>query len=150
MIRAATPADMPALLEMGRAFHAETGHEKANDFCTFDPGSFEKTLAILGQAGLLLVKEIGGEAVAMAGTDVAPTIYNHDVLLGREVFWYAAPAFRKGLGRDLLAGLEEIARGRGARLFYGVAESGARSTALARIYTGRGYNLAETSFCKRL
>ncbi len=147
MIRAARPADMPAMLAMGRAFNEEAGYAEAVPFCEV---TFEANLAIFGHAGLLLVVEKGGQVVGMAAADVAPSVCNHAVKIGREAFWYVAPEHRKGVGKKLLAALEYAAVERGATFFDVVAEDGKRSLALARIYRAAGYSPTESTFRKRL
>lgn len=148
MIRPATADDAPRLLEMGRAFFAESGHE--SEETPFDPESFAQTLALLARHNLLLVMEKGGAAVGMAAADVAPAYWNHKILLGREAFWYLSPDHRKGDGRKLLAALEAASKDYGAHFFDVVAESGHRSKALGRVYESAGYVPAETAYRKRL
>lgn len=147
MIRAATPDDGPDLMRMGAAFFAESGH--AAEF-PFDPLSFAHTCACLGQAATLLVVEIDGRVVGMAGADVAPSICNHSVLVARETFWYCDPSHRKGVGRKLLPALEALLMQRGVSRFDVVAESGKRSDALARVYRAGGFSPSEHTFSKWL
>ncbi len=150
MIRTARPDDLPTMIEFGRAFHKEAGHEERHAFCTFVDEDFAATLKALGQAGLLLAVEKDGRVVGMAAADMAPAIYNHKVLLGRECFWYLDPNHRKGLGRQLIGALEATTKSFGARLFDVVAEEGKRSDALARMYRAGSYSPAERTFRKEL
>lgn len=147
MIRLATPDDGPALMRMGEAFFAESGH---GDRFAFDRVSFAHTCSALGVAGLLLVVEQGGKVVGMAGVDVAPSICNHSVMVARETFWYVDPDYRKGLGRKLLVALETAAASHGAAFFDVVAEPGPRSKPLERLYEMAGFNPAERTFRKVL
>lgn len=147
MIRLAVPDDGPALMRMGEAFFAESGH--AERFA-FDRLSFAHTCTALGMAGLLLVAEKDGKVVGMAGVDVAKSICNHSVLVARETFWYCDPDYRKGLGRKLLAAMETAAGSYGATFFDVVAEPGLRSKPLERLYEMAGFNPAERTFRKRL
>jgi len=147
VIRAAAPDDLPALIEMGRAFNEEAGYAES---VPFDPDSFHLSLVLLGKAERLLVGEMEGRVVSMAAVGVLPALVNHNVACAREAFWYVLPEYRRGIGKKLLAALECTAKNQGATFFDGVAEEGARSTALARIYTGRDYNLIERIFRKRL
>lgn len=150
MIRAPRPDDLGALIDLGRAFHSETGYEKHFPEVTFDPESFAKTLALLAQAGLLCVVDKGEGPVGMAAVDAAPLFFNHKVMLSREAFWYVDPAHRTGIGRSLLPAMEQMAQARGAIIMDVVAEDGKRSKPLARIYEAGGYSLAEHTFRKRL
>ncbi len=147
MIRAALPVDLPALIEMGRAFNEEAGYAES---VPFDDLSFALTLGTLGEANLLLVVENEGEVIGMAAADVAPAICNHAVRVGREAFWYLKPGQRKGIGKKLLSALECAAKSHGATFFDVVAEDGKRSTALARIYGAAGYSPTEHTFRKVL
>ncbi len=147
MIRASKPDDLPALVELGRAFNLEADYAESVPFC---PLSFGHTLACFGTAGLLVVVEEDGAVVGMAAADVAPSIANHAVRIGREAFWYIAPAHRKGIGKQLLAALECAAKNHGAMFFDVVAEDGKRSDALARIYRAASYNPTERTFRKKL
>lgn len=147
MIRAARPDDLPALMEMGQAFNAEAGYAESAPFC---PVTFEARLVTFGHAGLLFVATRGGEVVGMAACDVAPSICNQGVKIGREAFWYLKPGHRNGVGKQLLAALECAALEHGATFFDVVAEEGKRSTALARIYRAAGYSPTEIAFRKRL
>lgn len=147
MIRPAQPDDMVRLVEMGRAFNEEAGYAET---VPFDPLSFGHTLAALAVAGLLVVAERDGNVIGMAAADVAPSICNHSIRLGREAFWYVEPDHRKGVGKQLLNALECAARNHGATFFDVVAEDGKRSRALARIYEHAGFSPVERTFRKRL
>lgn len=149
MIRAAVESDLPALLDMGRAFNEEAGYAKT---VPFDPETFTVVLGALAGAGLLLVADLGQGAVGMAAADVAPSICNRNVRFGREAFWYVRPEHRAGksVGKPLLSALECAARNHGASFFDVVAEEGKRSEALARLYRGASYSPSERTFRKAL
>lgn len=151
MIRLATGSDMLRLLEMGRAFNEEAGYAEQVPFCV---ESFTRTLTVLGNAGLILVMEDEtGDVIGMAAADVAASICNHKILVGREAFWYISPAHRFGpdrRGRQLLAALEKTVKDRGGHFFDVVAENGKREKALARLYRAASYSPAEITFRKAL
>ncbi len=153
MIRAAVPDDLPALLEMGRAFFDEAGHAAEHPFCEH---SFGKTLRLLGEAGLLLVVDQEGDVIGMAAADVAPAFWNHAIKMGREAFFYVRPKHRTGLGKLLIKALEDVSLAHGATVFDLVAERGSprpdskitRGEALGRLYQAHGYALAESTYRK--
>lgn len=153
-IRPAIPEDLPAMIEMGKAFFEEAGHAGEHPFCE---QSFAKTLHLLGSAGLLLVVDNGTEVVGMAAADIAPAYWNHAIKIGREAFFYVKPKHRTGLGKLLIKALEDVSLAHGATVFDLVAESGprraqalTRGEALGRLYTAHGYALAERTFRKVL
>lgn len=149
MIRPAVPEDIKPIMAMGEAFFAEAGHAARG--CVFDPQSFAYTVGMLMDAGLILVMEHEDKVVGMAAMDAAKAYWNHNVLVGREAFWYVCPAHRKGRdSRSLLSALEDTAKAAGIHIFDVVAEDGERGPALARLYRAAGYNPAETTFRKGL
>lgn len=151
MIRAAVPNDIFSILEMGEAFHREAGIPDRDERMTFDRDSFAFTAATLMDAGLMLICEEGGEPIGMAAADGARAYWNHNVMLGREIFWYIKKDHRKGKdSRHLLGALEDLARDRGIHLFDVVAEEGERCEALGRLYRRAEFNPAERVFRKRL
>lgn len=150
MIRAPQPSDIPLLVDMGRAFFMEAGHEDSHPGFTFDSDDFAQTLDLLAGHGLLLVADRGDGPVGMAGIDAGGAFWNRKTILGREAFFYIVPAARKGLGRKIIAAMETAAGSYGATTFDLVAEPGPRSLPLAELYRRQGYNPAETTFRKRL
>lgn len=147
MMRHASPADAPFLMEMGKAFFEEAGYGAKYEF---DPVSFGHTLTLLARAGLLVIAEKEGEVIGMGAADVAPAFWNNAVKIGREAFFYIVPRHRKGLGKQMIAALEAASMACGATVFDVVAEEGSRSEALARLYRAGGYEPAERTFRKAL
>ena len=147
MIRRAVPTDVFDLMEMGEAFFKEAGWDKHADF---DGESFAMTCGGLIDGGILLVGENGvGKLVAMAGAALAPAYWNRKVLTSQELFWYCKPAHRKGLGRQLMAALEDAVQSCGVTLFSMSAEEGLRGHTLGQLYARRGYFPAEKLYWKR-
>lgn len=146
MIRAAHPDDIPALVKMGAAFHAESPWASA--LAPFDPKSFEATCRLLGERGGLLVAEADGEVVGMIGAQVSPLYFNTAVPVAQEVFWYAAPAHRKGLGMALLDVLEDRAADGGARALITAAMQSLRGEAVSTILERAGFPLVERMHAK--
>ena len=135
MIRAATPDDIPALLEMGRKFAEEAGVAAQLGW------SDDHATALLGllQADHILL--IGDRAF------IGGTIFPHPFsgeLVFQELFW-------RSEGRDglkLLAEAERLAKERGATRFLMIAID--TMPGAERIYQRRGYRPAERSFIKEL
>jgi hypothetical protein len=147
MIRPATPEDTLALIEMGRAFHAEAGKDEMG---AFDPPSFVEFLDRCAVQGALIVAEKGGRVVGMLGLLTGPAWWNKTVIVAQEVFWYCEPAFRKGTGAELLAALESASRARNATVQFVACEAGNRADALSRLYRIKGYRPVETMFAKAI
>lgn len=148
MIRPANEMDIPALLRMGHYFFDEA---MWGDITEYDPGSMERTLHHLidSASGILLVAEVGGVVVGMAGALLYPHYFNTDSLTGQELFWWVDPVHRKGVGAALLDALENAAKAAGAVSFTMVSVSYLRSDALDRVYRRRGYRPAERTYIKR-
>lgn len=147
MIRKATPEDTLALIELGRAFHAEAGKAEMGPF---DPASFVEFLDRCASQGALIVAEKGDQVVGMLGLLTGPAWWNKALLVGQEVFWYCKPAFRKGTGAELLEALESASRARNVSVQFVACESGNRSEALSRLYRIKGYRPVETMFAKAI
>ncbi len=150
MIRPAIPADIYRLVEMGKAFFAETGWDKQADF---DVESYAYSCAMLMDGGgILLVAEKDGDVVAMVAAGTCPATWNRNVLLGQELWWYCEPASRKGnvIGSKLMTALEDAFVARGVCLASMSAEEGMRSDALGRLYRQRGYFPRERLFWKQM
>lgn len=147
MIRPPIASDMPAIREMGQAFFVEAGHDKKYTFC---PESFERTVDLLAKANLFIVMEKDGQPIGMGAADVAAAFWNNAVKIGREAFFYIQPRHRKGLGKQMIAGLEAVSMAYGATVFDVVAEEGSRSEALARLYRAGGFEPVERTFRKAL
>lgn len=146
MIRAARPDDMSALLRMGAAFHGES--KWATTLAPFHADSFAATCTILGRDGGLLVAEEGGKPVGMVGGAVVPLYFNAGVPVAQEVFWYAQPEHRRGVGMALLDALEGNVRDRRARGLMVSALEALRGEAVSALFGRRGYAPAERTFAK--
>lgn len=145
MIRAATPADIPAIVEMGRAFFAESGFGAYTDY---DPESFADS------ARRIINGEVAGSFLIADGGMAAAIYYslylNKAQKTAQELFWYAVPEKRNGLGRELLGRLEADAKASGIDLFIAASTAGLRDDALNRVYRMRGFAPCEHTYIKRL
>lgn len=149
-IRHAQPEDLPALIEMGREFFEQSGNAR---FTTFDEPSLTTTLIGLMSgvpAGCVLVADIGGDVVGMAGCVVFPFYANMNTLIGQEVFLWVNPERRGAVGDALLDELEAEATRKGAKLFINANIAGERDKAFARYYRRRGCVPAEQTHIRIL
>lgn len=146
MIRRATEADTPALVEMGKHFHEASGWGALSEF---NPESFTVTVKNLMSGALDGGIYVAG-SVGMAAFLIYPLYFNSAVRVGQEVFWWIEPEHRYGLGGELVTAMENDARKAGAAVFMLAALPGLREMALARLYARRGYRAAENTYLKRL
>jgi predicted N-acetyltransferase YhbS len=149
-IRAAQPDDLGPLLDMGREFFEQSGNSR---FTTFDEPSLTTTLIGLMSGvptGCVLVADIDGNVVGMAGCVVFPFYANMNTKIGQEVFLWVDPAHRGAVGDALLDELEATAMRKGAKVFINANIAGERDKAFARYYRRRGCVPAEQTHIRIL
>jgi GNAT superfamily N-acetyltransferase len=148
MIRKATAQDIPACVEMGRLFHAESG---VADLVPFDADSVRGVMEKLvdGGDGVLLVAELEGQLIGMTSGIAYPHYFNQAKKAAQELFWWVLPEKRGGTaGVRLLTALEHWAKDVGASTLTMIClpiDSPAES-----IYARTGYRPIERSFMKGL
>ncbi|XQA72068.1 N-acetyltransferase family protein [Xanthomonas sacchari] len=146
MIRAATEADIPAIVAMSRKFYATT------DFPGLAPMDDDTVaeLAFTLLRSVMLIAEEDGEPVGMIGAIVAPFMFNRAVRAAYEVVWWVEPHMqRAGLGRSLLRAAADAAQALGASgiEMLTLASSPPQADALL---ASEGYRLAQRSHFKQL
>ncbi len=150
LVRKARHDDLSQVVALGAQFHEES---KFSNLCEFVPQDFEQTaLSIIEErtAGSLFVADMGGVIVGIAGAVFFPFYFNFSSVAAQEVFLWAAPEHRSGIGMLLLDQLEEDAMTRGGSVFMTGAIAGLRDDAVARRYRMRGYSPGENTFMRRL
>lgn len=149
MIRRAEGADLPRMVEMGRAFFEEGA---LAGFATWEDESVREALAAMLERHdcVMLVAEVGGVIFGMAASIICPLWFNTSVMTGQEWFWYVAPDHRNGTGKPLLEALERETKALGAETFTMLSLATLRPEALERLYTRRGYRPAERTYIRRL
>lgn len=141
MIRLATAADVPRLVEMGRRFRSETGYAK---HLAENPAKMTELAQQLAAAGGLLVSERSGEIVGMIGFVIFPHFLSGETTAG-EVFWWVEPEHR-GEGVKLLREAERYARARGATKIQMIAPT----DRVALLYQRLGYEFVEANYQRAL
>jgi len=128
--RAASGADVPAIMRLMAGLYAEDGE------IPLDPAAAERALRqllALPEAGAVWLAEVGGEAVSYFALTWGFSLEYH----GRDAYideLYVAPAHRgRGIGREALAVADAACRSRGIRaLHLEVERANARAEALYR------------------
>lgn len=139
MIREATHDDIPALVEMGRQFHAMAPH---NPMGAYDGEGVGRMLAFLIESPSAVVLTNGDGAI---GGVMAPIYFCPSKLMMEEAFWWA----RKG-GRDLLREFEVKSREMGAACLYLSTLENEHWHLIDRVVTRRGFAPIERRYVKEL
>jgi GNAT superfamily N-acetyltransferase len=141
MIRAATAADVPRLVEMGRRFRSVTGYAK---ILAENPEKMAELAGQLVSQGGLLVAERGGTLVGMLGFVVFPHFISGEQTAS-EAFWWVEPEYR-GEGIKLLREAEKCARNAGAEKMAMIAPN----ERVANLYKRLGYEFVESAYQRTL
>ncbi|WP_443115482.1 GNAT family N-acetyltransferase [Herbaspirillum seropedicae] len=138
MIRPATLDDMPVLLAMGRAMHAESPRWRRLKYC--EPKVEAMLLGLIeSPRGLVLMAERGGEIVGAIAA-VAQFAWCSTDLVAEEVSFYMLPEHRGSLAAArLVNSFKEWARLVGASWAYAGASTGVDDERVAQLYEGFGF-----------
>lgn len=146
MIRIAIEDDVPRIVEMSRKFYATTSYAQ---HAPMDDDAVAQ-LARQLMDSVMLVAEVDGKVVGMVGLVVAPFMFNHSINAAYEVVWWVDPeAQGTGVGKQLLAAIDNACIARGASIVVMVTLASSPPQAGA-LYERAGYVHSETSYTKRL
>jgi GNAT superfamily N-acetyltransferase len=141
----ATIADLPELLAMARKFFAASGYE---ELAPFDTGAVYQLLSELipdNNTVFLVIDE--GMLTGMLCARVNPVIFNPEVRVAQEMFWWVEGGTRgAGAGTALLEEAERLCLERGAVGLF--CASLARIDWVSKLYQEHGYKLSEKTFLK--
>lgn len=149
MIREARIEDILEMVELGREFFNFTELGRITEY---DPESSAKTLKALieNEMATILLIEINGKVVGVAGAVLAPFYFNLNHLTGQEFFWFISEKYRGSKeALKLFNALEEWAQGKGAKSFFMIALR-CNYTSIKKLYERKGYFEQETQFARRL
>lgn len=136
MIREATEADLPQLLEWGANF-AESIDLPGG----YDPESAEAMFRQLIEIGILLIGEGGA-----VGALLHPAPYNKAHITGQELFWWVEPEHRgNGTGKALFEALQAAVSEAGAGSF---TMSTLGNHAIGQVYEAHGYRHTDRNYTK--
>lgn len=139
MIRKATEADIPALVEMGRKFHAMAPHSPMG---AFDGEAVARMLRFLVQSPQALVLTNGTGAI---GGVYAPVYFNPAKWMFEESFWWASAD-----GLSLLKSSLGTAKEWGASYFLLSTLENEHQPAIDRLVTRMGFRPLERRYLKEL
>src|SRR5690606_40176686 len=112
MIRRATEADNPRILEMGRRFFSTTIYAQ---FAEYHEETMLRLFDLMRTSGVLLVHDAGDRIDGMVGLLIAPFLFDSRRLAAYEVMWWVeADAQGAGNGRALLEPVQPACREVGA------------------------------------
>ncbi len=147
IVRLATEADLEAIVAMSRAFYATTSYAR---FVSMSKDAVAALTRSMMETGTMLVAEVDGRVVGMAGLFIAPFMFNHAVRTAHEVVWWVDPDARKsGAGHALLSAVEPACRAAGAVAIQMVHLSNSPPQAAA-LYERMGYRFSESCYTKEL
>jgi GNAT superfamily N-acetyltransferase len=141
MIRLASEADIPRLVEMGVRFRRETEYAQHFDE---NPEQMARLLQQLIAGDGVLVSEREGRLVGMIGYVLFPHFLSAEMTAG-EVFWWTEPEHR-GIGIRLLREAERRAKQAGAQRFQMIAPN----EQVASMYRRLGYGFVEATYQRYL
>jgi GNAT superfamily N-acetyltransferase len=144
VIREATTADVPAIVEMGQRFIAQTTYRQ---FITANPVQMQTLVEWLidtPTAALFVSASEDGTLTGMIGLAIMPHPITGD-LFASELFWWVEPEHR-GSGVRLLVAAEQWAREQRAVFM----QMGAPTPAVGDLYAHRGYVPVETAYQRSL
>lgn len=136
MIRPATHADIPRLVELGVIMHATTNyshlqysHEKVATFLA----------SLISGMGVVFVAEVSGEVVGAICGAVTEQWFNDD-LVAYEYCVFIEPSKRQGfIAMRLVLTFQEWAKIKGAKQIHFGVTTGPGSAAIARLYSRMGF-----------
>ena len=139
MIRPATVADVPRLVEMGAAFLASSPYAGR---LADNPAQMTAlaTRLITDDDGAVFVVDRDGDLVGMIGV-LAARHFLSDECVAYEVFWWVEPSSR-GCGIRLMQAAERWAKAAGAVRLAMIAPS----DEVGQLYERLGYDLVERSY----
>lgn len=138
-VRLAVEEDIPAIVKMGKEFHAMSPHVGMGEY---DEAAIERLLIYLieNDQGVVLWNGTG-----VIGGLMAPVYFNPDKMMLEEAFWFA----RKG-GRELLKEFQAKAREMGADFVLLSTLVNDFAPVVDRIVTRMGYAPIERRWLKEL
>lgn len=150
VVRRFEARDVPALLRFGRNFHSTT---PVKDDIPFDVNSLAEFIASAYDSEMIgiWVAEVDGEVVGSTGAILYPMYFNHNALVGQEIWWWLEPKSRgSGAAKKMHEAIEDWAREKGAIVLFMIALHNDSVETMGKLYARSGYKPTERTFAKRL
>lgn len=138
MIRAATPADIPRIIEIGITLHATTAYAS-------QPYVHEKAAAFLLQLiegeGVVFVAEVDGQVIGAMAGGIVDQWFSHD-LIAYDYSVFVLPSHRHGItALRLIKAFVAWARIKGAKQVQMGICTGVNVEGISRLYESAGFRL---------
>lgn len=146
MIRPARLPDFPTMVNMGRAFHAQSN---TSQFTPWDDATFATTLFQLAATGGLFVYDKDGVVEGMAAAVLMPSYFNRHYVSCNELFCWVNPSAR-GAGMQLFDMLESWGKEKGAHTMVIASVPNMREEVLDRKYKAKGFTRTDNFYTKVL
>lgn len=146
-IRPAVPADVPAIVAMGRRFHAVSPYAALAEY---DEDALEAVFyRMIASKDATIIVAGEDEPVGCIGLLVTPLFFAPGMKVCNELFWWVDPEER-GCGMDLATTGEHWARLAGADIFAMSSIAEIEGARVDRLLERRGMTKTETTFMKAL
>jgi len=148
IVRPATRADIPRIIEMGRRFYAASGYETIA--AASNPSIAGLAIITMDQGVMLVAESDDGDVIGMACLFLEPFVFNPSVTVASELAWWIEPEHRGGLlARKMMLAIEEACRAREV----GVIRMAALETSppqAAALYERMGYARSDSHYMRIL
>lgn len=153
-VRAATPADVPRMVELGAMLHAESPRYSQ---ATYDPGKLTalglrmtKGTLVTPAPGGAFVYETDGKIVGMLAAYVVEMFFGPDKVASDYTF-YVLPEYRGTKAAwALWKAFEQWGRDQGAKFYVPGISTGIDPEMSARFYEKQGYERSGFTFFKKV
>lgn len=145
-VREAIESDIPRIVEMCARLTARSGYTRLLEY---DIDSVVLTVSELieSDSGVVLVYEDEKVAGVVAAL-IFPMYLNRNHLTAQELWMWVDPEYRGRAGKDLMKGLEDAVRKKGAKSLSVTAQHTIRPEATGRLYRRAGFYPTDYTYMK--
>jgi len=144
MIRLATKEDIPAMVQLGIAYHTML-------YVPIEAKPIHVAQTMEQNIQNTIVAELGGKIVGFFIAAIVPDIWNADEKIGIELCYFASNTSRRsGTGLAMLKAIQDHLKASGVRFFVANVAEGVESYRANKLYVGKGFSKMQTSYIKEL